>query len=71
MTGVRKNSLHANFKLSYADTWGFPDVISAIRNIPAWMEIQQWKGLGVDVSKWLVIGHSNGGETIATLAIGI
>ncbi|KAF2097456.1 hypothetical protein NA57DRAFT_41840 [Rhizodiscina lignyota] len=43
-------------------TWGFADVEAAIEHIPAWMKATGWKGVGVDPSRWLVAGHSNGGQ---------
>lgn len=43
-------------------TWGFADVEAAIAAIPAWIEQVDWKGPGVDVDRWLVMGHSNGGQ---------
>lgn len=45
-------------------TWGFADVGAAISAIPAWMERVGWDGPGVNVDKWLVSGHSNGGQGV-------
>lgn len=42
--------------------WGLADVEAAITAIPKWIEQVEWKGPGVDVNKWLVSGHSNGGQ---------
>ena len=42
--------------------WGLTNVEEAIASIPRWMEQVDWKGPGVDVDKWLVSGHSNGGQ---------
>jgi predicted esterase len=42
--------------------WGFADVIAAIEAIPAWIEHIGWAGPGVDVHRWIVSGHSNGGQ---------
>ncbi len=42
--------------------WGFADVQAAISAIPAWMARNKWRGPGVDVDRWLVSGHSNGGQ---------
>lgn len=42
--------------------WGFSDVEAAIANIPSWIEATNWQGVGIDTSKWLVTGHSNGGQ---------
>lgn len=43
-------------------TWGLADVEAAIAMIPDWIEQTQWKGPGVDPNRWLVAGHSNGGQ---------
>ena len=43
-------------------TWGFLDVIDAVYYIQIWLQNHSWKGVGVDISKLLVIGHSNGGK---------
>ncbi|KAI9815677.1 MAG: hypothetical protein M1827_002073 [Pycnora praestabilis] len=42
--------------------WGFADVESAVAAISDWIRDVQWKGPRVDVDKWLVSGHSNGGQ---------
>ncbi|KAL8831473.1 MAG: hypothetical protein Q9191_000845 [Dirinaria sp. TL-2023a] len=42
-------------------TWGFADVDAAIAVVPAWIERVKWRGPSVDINKWLVVGHSNGG----------
>ncbi len=44
------------------DIWGFADVETAIAGIPGWIENNSWKGPSVDIDKWLVSGHSNGGK---------
>lgn len=44
--------------------WGWEDVESAVGAIPAWIESVQWTGTGVDTSRWLVVGHSNGGQGV-------
>ncbi|KAK6399035.1 hypothetical protein LTR65_000593 [Meristemomyces frigidus] len=44
--------------------WGFADVEAAIAAIPDWIEQVGWKGPGVDVDRWLVSGHSNGGQGV-------
>lgn len=44
------------------DTWGFADVEAAINAIPAWIVDIGWKGPSVNVNRWLVVGHSNGGR---------
>lgn len=43
-------------------TWGFADIRAAIDSIPAWIKASQWDGVGVNTDKWLVSGHSNGGQ---------
>lgn len=43
-------------------TWGLADVEAAINAIPKWIEHNSWNGPGVDTDKWLVVGHSNGGQ---------
>lgn len=42
--------------------WGLSDIEAAVAAIPAWIERNEWKGPGVDVNRWLVSGHSNGGQ---------
>ncbi len=44
--------------------WGLADVEAAINAIPDWIEQTEWKGPGVDVNRWLVSGHSNGGQGV-------
>jgi hypothetical protein len=44
--------------------WGFADVEAAVAAIPAWIESIGWDGPGVDTKRWLVAGHSNGGELL-------
>ena len=43
------------------DTWGFADVEAAAAAILDWIESVGWRGSSVDVDRWLVSGHSNGG----------
>jgi hypothetical protein len=43
--------------------WGFADVEAAIRAVPGWIENIGWTGPGVNTNRWLVSGHSNGGES--------
>ena len=43
------------------DTWGLADVEAAIAAIPLWIESVAWRGPGVDIESWYVVGHSNGG----------
>jgi predicted esterase len=42
--------------------WGFADVEAAIEAIPSWIETIGWTGPGVDIDRWIVTGHSNGGQ---------
>ncbi|KAF2478799.1 hypothetical protein BDY17DRAFT_328315 [Neohortaea acidophila] len=44
--------------------WGFADVEAAIAAIPDWIEQVEWQGPGVDIDRWLVTGHSNGGQGV-------
>lgn len=43
-------------------TWGFADVEAAIAAIPGWIDNIGWVGPGANTNRWLVSGHSNGGE---------
>ena len=43
------------------DTWGFADVEAAAAAITDWIKSVGWKEPSVDVDRWLVSGHSNGG----------
>ncbi|KAA8913215.1 hypothetical protein FN846DRAFT_772479 [Sphaerosporella brunnea] len=42
--------------------WGFADVEAAIAAIPEWMKQVNWTRQGVALEKWVVSGHSNGGQ---------
>lgn len=42
--------------------WGWADVEAAIAMIPDWIKQVDWQGPGVDTSRLLVVGHSNGGQ---------
>lgn len=42
--------------------WGFADVEAAIKAIPDWIQYGNWSGPGVDIDRWIVSGHSNGGQ---------
>jgi poly(3-hydroxybutyrate) depolymerase len=44
------------------DNWGFADVEAAVNTIPDWIKNVKWKGPDVDINRWLVSGHSNGGQ---------
>lgn len=47
------------------DDWhnfGFADVEAATAAVLEWIESASWTGPGVDVDRWLVMGHSNGGQ---------
>lgn len=42
--------------------WGFADVEAAVDAIPAWIQYGNWTGPDVDTRRWIVSGHSNGGQ---------
>jgi predicted esterase len=42
--------------------WGFADVKAAVSAIPNWILNMNWTGPRVDIERWLVTGHSNGGQ---------
>ncbi|KAH7112153.1 hypothetical protein B0J11DRAFT_542760 [Dendryphion nanum] len=42
--------------------WGFADVQAAVKAVPSWIEHVGWTGPGVDVDRWIMVGHSNGGQ---------
>ncbi|GAB7353384.1 hypothetical protein MBLNU459_g3861t1 [Dothideomycetes sp. NU459] len=42
--------------------WGFADVQAAVDALPGWVYHTGWQGPKVDVHRWLVSGHSNGGQ---------
>ncbi|XPS67746.1 hypothetical protein M3J09_000045 [Ascochyta lentis] len=42
--------------------WGFADVEAAIEAIPDWIQHGDWSGPDVDTNRWIVSGHSNGGQ---------
>ncbi|KAF2271700.1 uncharacterized protein EI97DRAFT_486935 [Westerdykella ornata] len=42
--------------------WGFADVEAAVTSIPSWMTNVAWQGPGVDTNRWVMTGHSNGGQ---------
>ncbi|KAH7392819.1 hypothetical protein BKA66DRAFT_456959 [Pyrenochaeta sp. MPI-SDFR-AT-0127] len=42
--------------------WGFADVEAAVKAVPDWIETVGWRGAGVDTNRWIVSGHSNGGQ---------
>ncbi|KAF2826244.1 hypothetical protein CC86DRAFT_293338 [Ophiobolus disseminans] len=42
--------------------WGFADVEAAIAAIPTWINHTGWTGPEIQVSHWIVSGHSNGGQ---------
>lgn len=45
-------------------SWGWADVEAAVEAISAWIDKVEWSGPGVDTMKWLVVGHSNGGQGV-------
>ncbi|KAF2710944.1 hypothetical protein K504DRAFT_475829 [Pleomassaria siparia CBS 279.74] len=42
--------------------WGFTDVEAAVNSIPSWIEHVGWQGPDVNINRWIVTGHSNGGQ---------
>ncbi|KAF2121254.1 hypothetical protein BDV96DRAFT_563871 [Lophiotrema nucula] len=42
--------------------WGFTDVEAAVNSIPGWITSAGWRGPDVDVNRWIISGHSNGGQ---------
>jgi predicted esterase len=42
--------------------WGSADVQAAVNAISQWIQQHRWSGPAVDTERWLVIGHSNGGQ---------
>lgn len=45
-------------------TWGFADVRAAIFAISDWVSAMSWEGPGVLTDRWLLSGHSNGGQGV-------
>lgn len=43
-------------------TWGFADIKAAVEAIPSWIKHMGWTGPDVDINRWIVAGHSNGGQ---------
>ncbi|OQU98556.1 hypothetical protein CLAIMM_04322 [Cladophialophora immunda] len=43
-------------------TWGFADAQSAIAAVPDWINSTEWNGSRLYSEKFLVAGHSNGGQ---------
>ena len=44
--------------------WGWADVEASIRAIRDWMKQMRWPFGDVDGNRWLVVGHSNGGQGV-------
>ena len=44
--------------------WGWADVEAALGAIPAWISHNKWESSGVCADRWLVAGHSNGGQGV-------
>lgn len=44
------------------DTWGFADVKAGVAAIGDWIQTVEWEGALVNLNRWLVSGHSNGGQ---------
>jgi hypothetical protein len=49
--------------LTAIDTWGAADVANSVYFLLSWTETMGWSGRGVDISKVLASGHSNGGKS--------
>jgi len=47
------------------DNWGYADLEQAVQSIPSWIEAVSWSGPGVAIDRWVVSGHSNGGELMS------
>jgi hypothetical protein len=64
MTGVGNclNALDWHKLTSRPDNWGFADVEAGVNSLPTWIKNTGWQGPGVDVSRWIMTGHSNGGR---------
>jgi predicted esterase len=48
--------------------WGIADVKAAVAAIPDWIRNVRWAGPPVDLEKWVVTGHSNGGQGVWYIA---
>ncbi|KAK3705806.1 hypothetical protein LTR37_013113 [Vermiconidia calcicola] len=44
--------------------WGMADVEAAVASIPRWIDQVEWTGHGVEIGRWLISGHSNGGQGV-------
>jgi len=44
--------------------WGWTDVETAINSLQDWISDTKWQGPSIDTEKWLVAGHSNGGQGV-------
>lgn len=67
MIGVRRRMIHDSFSfvlidIFLKDVWGFADVEAGINAIPEWMHQVGWERQGIDLEKWVISGHSNGGN---------
>lgn len=50
-----------------SDDWhtlGWANVEAAIKAIPEWISTVNWNGPGVSMKRWVVVGHSNGGQGV-------
>lgn len=56
--------------LTVKQTIGLADVEAAITALPMWLEKHYWKGPTVNVDQWLVVGHSNGGQSLIAILAG-
>lgn len=64
MIGVYYKSHHSvNVRADQIlDTWGFADVKAGVAAIGDWIQTVEWEGALVNLNRWLVSGHSNGGQ---------
>lgn len=72
MIGVSLLTVNYSFSLILIflkDLWGFADVEAGINAIPEWMEQVGWKRQGIDLDKWVISGHSNGGILLITCRV--
>ncbi|KAL8712532.1 MAG: hypothetical protein Q9225_006939 [Loekoesia sp. 1 TL-2023] len=44
--------------------WGVADIEAAVAAVPDWIRTVGWHGPGIDTYRWLVTGHSNGGQGV-------
>ncbi|GAO46412.1 alpha/beta-hydrolase [Saitoella complicata NRRL Y-17804] len=44
--------------------WSFGDAEAAARAVKGWMDRVAWEGVGADEGRWVLTGHSNGGQGV-------